>query len=227
MQERSKGAAKWSLITEILVKIISPISQLILARLLVPEAFGMVTTVTMVVNFADMFSDAGFQKYLVQHEFKNKRDLHNNANVAFWTNFFVSIVLWICIAFFNDPIAAFVGNPSLGVPLMVACLSLPLTSFSSIQMALFHRSLDFKSLMPVRLVSSLLTFATTLVLAFLEYSYWSLIVGTLVGNVINAIALTVKSEWKPHPFYSVALLKAMFSFSSWTLLESFTIWLST
>ena len=65
LQKKSAGAAKWSLATEVIVKIISPISQLILARLLAPEEFGMVATVTMVVNFADMFADAGFQKYLV------------------------------------------------------------------------------------------------------------------------------------------------------------------
>ena len=227
LQEKSEGAAKWSVATEVMVKIVSPISQLILARLLAPEAFGMVATVTMVVNFADMFSDAGFQKYLVQHGFRDKDDLHANANVAFWTNFGVSVALWLLIALFNDPVAAFVGNPSLGVPLMVACLSLPLTSFSSIQMALFHRSLDFKSLMPVRLMSTLLNFGFTLVLAFMGFSYWSLIVGTLAGNVVNAVGLTVQSEWKPRSFYSVDLLKDMISFSGWTLLESFTIWLST
>lgn len=200
---------------------------MILARLLAPEEFGMVTTVNMVVNFADMFADAGFQKYLVQHDFKDKQELHRNANVAFWTNFGVSVALWCLIAGFRDPVAAFVGNASLGFPLMVACLSLPLTSFSSIQLALFHRSLNFKSVMPARIGSALLTFVITLALAFAGMSYWSLILGTLAGNVVNAVILTAKSEWKPTLFYSFDLLKAMFSFSGWTLLESLTIWLTT
>ena len=227
LQRRSKGAAKWSLVTEFAVKIISPITQMVLARLLAPEAFGMVATVTMVVNFADMFADAGFKKYLVQHEFKGKGDFHRSAHVAFWTNLGVSIVIWSLVAVFRDPLAAFVGNPSLGFPLMVACLSLPLTSFSSIQTSVFHRKLDFKSLLPARLVSTGLNFIMTLVLAFLGFSYWSLIIGTLIGNLVNAVVLTIMSEWKPRLFYSLRLLKEMLSFSSWTLLESFTIWLST
>lgn len=227
LKTKTAGAAKWSLATEVIVKIISPISQLILARLLAPDAFGMVATVTMVVNFADMFADAGFQKYLVQHSFRDKEDLHANANVAFWTNFGVSVVLWCLIVVFNDPVATFVGNPSLGFPLVFACLSLPLTSFSSIQMALFHRSLDFKSLMPVRLASTLLNFGSTLVLALMGFGYWSLIVGTLAASIVNAVGLTMLSEWKPRLFYSLDLLRDMFSFSGWTLLESFTIWLST
>lgn len=226
IKDKSKSAAKWSLVTEVLVKVISPISQLILARLLVPEAFGMVTTVTMVVNFADMFSDAGFQKYLIQHSFRDKSGLFRAANVAFWSNFLVSIILWMLVAVFNGRVASFVGNPSLGIPLAVASMSLPLTAFSSIQMALLHRDLNFKALMPIRLLGSLLTFGVTVGLAYAGLSYWSLIAGTLLGNLFNAIALTVRSEWKPSFFYSFKILKRMFSFSGWTLLESLTIWLS-
>lgn len=227
LEGMTKRAAKWALFTEVLVKIISPVSQIILARVLAPEAFGMVATVTMVVNFADMFSDAGFQKYLVQHEFSDNESLSRGATVAFWTNLTISIVLWLLIALFNEPLASFVGNPSLGFPLMIACLSLPLTAFSSIQTALFHRKLNFKSIMPARVSSSLVTFAITLTLAFCKFGYWSLIIGTLAGNIVNAVLLTVMSDWKPVAFYSVCLLRQMLSFSGWTLLESFSIWLTT
>lgn len=227
LEGMTKHAAKWALFTEALVKIISPVSQMILARVLAPEAFGMVATVTMVVNFADMFSDAGFQKYLVQHKFSDNESLSRNATVAFWTNLTISIVLWLLIALFNEPLASFVGNPSLGFPLMIACLSLPLTAFSSIQTALFHRKLNFKSIMPARVASSLVTFVITLILAFWKYGYWSLIIGTLMGNVVNAVLLTVMSDWKPVAFYSAHLLRQMLSFSGWTLLESLSIWLTT
>ena len=63
---------------------------MILARILAPEAFGVVATVTMIVSFAEMFTDSGFQKYLVQHEFESDEERYQNANVAFWTNFFIS-----------------------------------------------------------------------------------------------------------------------------------------
>ena len=76
-------ATKWSSITEIIAKLIAPITNMILARLLVPEAFGVVATLTMVVSFAEIFTDAGFQKYLVQHEFADEKDLEQSTNVAF------------------------------------------------------------------------------------------------------------------------------------------------
>ena len=51
------------------------------------------------------------------------------------------------VALFNEQIAIMVGNPGLGIVIIVACIQLPLTSFSSIQMALFRRDFDFKTLL--------------------------------------------------------------------------------
>lgn len=224
LNRKAVTAAKWSIVTETLVKVVSPITQLVLARILAPEAFGMVATVTMVTSFADMFSDSGFQKYLVQHEFKSEDELHRNANVAFWTNMAISLLIWAGIALLRDPLAVFVGSPGLGFPIAVACASLPLTSFSSIQLALFRRRLDFKTIMPVRVVVAMVPFVVTVPLALAGLGFWSLIIGTIVGNAVNAVALTALSPWKPGFFYSFALLREMFSFSGWSLLEAISIW---
>ena len=67
----------------------------------------------------------------------------------------------------------------------------------------------------------------TVPLALLGFGFWSLVIGTIAGNLVNAVVLTVKSDWKPFLFYSLAELKEMFSFSAWTLLEQFSIWLTS
>lgn len=220
------NATKWSSITEIVAKLVSPITNMILARILVPEAFGVVATVTMIISFADMFTDSGFQKYLIQHNFKDEEEKYKNTNVAFWTNFVISIVLWVIIFLFREQIASFVGNPSLGNVLAVACLQLPLTSFSSIQMALYRRDFDFKTLFIVRVVGISIPIVITLPLALLGLSYWSLIIGMLAMQVSNALILTIKSKWKPKLYYSFKILKEMFSFSVWSLIEAISIWLT-
>lgn len=217
-------AAKWSSITEIIAKIITPITNMILARILVPEAFGVIATVTMIISFADMFTDAGFQKYLVQHEFKNEKEKQKNANVAFWSNFAISLFLWGLISVFNKQIAIMVGNPGLGLVIIVASIQLPLTSFSSIQMALFRRDFDFKTLFFVRVISVFIPFIVTLPLAFFGFSYWSLIIGNICMQLFNALILTIKSKWRPKLFYNVGILKEMLSFSIWSLIEAISIW---
>lgn len=220
------SATKWSSITELIAKVIVPLTNMILARILVPEAFGVIATITMIISFVDMFTDAGFQKYLVQREFKNDEEKYTNANTAFWTNFAFSIVLWGLVSVFNEQIATMVGNPGLGLVIIVACTQLPLTSFSSIQMALFRRDFDFKTLFTVRLIGILLPFVITIPLALLGFSYWSLIIGMISMQLFNAVLLTIKSNWKPKLHYDFKTLKEMLSFSVWTLIESISIWLT-
>ena len=226
LDSRVKTATKWSTITEIAAKLVTPITSMVLARLLVPEAFGVVTTLTMIITFAELFTDAGFQKYLVQHEFTDDIDREQSTTVAFWSNLVMSLFLWGIITIFNAPLATLVGNPGLGHVLVIACASIPLAAFSSIQMALYRRDFDFKTLFKVRMVSTFIPLIVTVPLAFWLRSYWALVFGTLIVNLVNAILLTVLSNWKPRFYYSFVKLKEMLSFTVWSMIEAVSIWLT-
>lgn len=220
------AATKWSALTEIVAKLVSPITNILLAHLLTPEAFGIVATLTMIITFAEIFTDAGFQKYLIQHEFVDDKDRSDSTNVAFWSNLVISLVIWLFIGVFCNPIAALVGNPGLGYVLVIACISIPLAAFSSIQMALYKRDLDFKTLFKVRIAGVVTPLLVTIPLAFFLRNFWALVIGTIAKDVVNAILLTAYSRWKPRLYYSFEKLKEMFSFSMWSMVESITIWLT-
>lgn len=226
LNKKVVSATKWAAITQIVAKLVAPITNMVLARLLTPEAFGVVATLTMIITFAELFTDAGFQKYLVQKDFKDETDRVQSTNVAFWSNFILSLIIWGIIVVFNEPLAALVGSPGLGVVLIVACFSIPLAAFSSIQMALYQRDLDFKTLFKVRLIGICVPLIVTIPLAFWLRSYWALVIGTIVQNVINAFFLSYYSKWKPHFQYSFQKLKEMFSFATWSLIESVSVWLT-
>lgn len=221
------NATKWSLFTEVIVKIISPITNMILARILSPDAFGVVATVVMIVSFADIFTDAGFQKYLVQHQFKDSSEKNLSTCVAFWTNLFISLLLWGIIFIFSDQIASAVGNDGLGNVIYIGACILPITSFSSIQSALFRKALNYKSISFARILVKVIPLFVTIPLALLGLSYWALIIGTIVGELGNAILLTALSAWKPQFLFSFKCLMNMFKFCGWTLLETISSWLVT
>lgn len=226
LNNKVKTATKWSTITEVAAKLVTPITSMVLARLLTPDAFGVVTTLTMIIAFAEVFTDAGFQKYLIQHEFKDETDREQSTTVAFWSNLIMSLFFWGIIAVFSEPLAALVGNPGLGHVLIIACASIPLAAFSSIQMALYKRDFDFKTLFKVRIISTFIPLIVTVPLAFWLKSYWALVIGTLAVNLVNAILLTLYSKWKPRLYYSFSKFKEMFSFSFWSMIEAVSIWLT-
>lgn len=218
------SATKWSAFAEVIGKLVSPIISMILARLLTPEAFGIVAALNIVITFAEIFTDAGFQKYLVQHKFKDEQDADESTNVAFWSNLVLSLFIWGIIFIFRDSIAELVGSSGYGMVLFVACVSIPLAAFSSIQSALYKRNLDFKTLFKVRIAGLLVPIVVTIPLALWFKSYWALVIGTITSNLINAVLLTVFSNWKPRWFYSWNKLKEMFAFTNWSMIESVALW---
>lgn len=219
-------ATKWSSITEIAAKLIHPISTMVLARLLEPEAFGVLVTATMVISFAEIFTDAGFQKYIIQYDFKDDNSLFKSTNVAFWSNLTFSLIVWLIICIYSSQIAHLVGSDGYGLVIAISCICIPLAAFSSIQMAIFKRKLDFKTLFLVRMIGIMIPIVVTIPLAFLTRSYWSLIIGMIALNMCNAIILTWKSSWKPKFFYDLKLFKKMFSFTMWSTIEAVSIWLT-
>lgn len=225
--KQSAGALKWSSLAEVISKIITPISNIILARLLAPEEFGIVATVTMVISFVDIFCDSGFHKYLIQHDFTNENHMNSSIAVAFSSNMIISCFMWFFLFIFKNPIAKLVGNPGLGNVITIAGLALPLTALSSIQSALFSRHFEYKTLFFARVFSTLIHLVVTILFALMGFSYWALIYGTLARSVTNAIILTLLSKWKPCFTFSKKNFKEMFSFSIWSLIESLGTWLSS
>lgn len=225
INSKVKTATKWSAITEITAKLVTPITSMVLARLLTPEAYGIVATLGMIIVFAEIFTDAGFQKYIIQHEFEDDVERDESINVAFWSNLCLSFILWLVIAIFSKPLMVLVGNPGYEAPLIIACISIPLAAFSSIQMAIYKREMDYKTLFKIRLIGILVPLLITIPCAFFFRNFWALLIGTISSNLINAIVLTIYSNWKPRLYYSWHQFKEMFSFTFWSMLESVSTWL--
>lgn len=227
MNAKIGQATVWSSVTQIIAKLISPIVNMILARLLTPDAFGVVATVTMVISFAEIFTDAGFQRYIIQHNFESEDELDKSTNVAFITNLILSLIVCLVIFLFRHNIASLVGSPGHGNSISIASLAIILVAFSSIQSARFRRSFNFKTLFFIKLGNTSIPLVITIPLAIIFRNYWALIIGMLTAHFFDAVVLTIKSKWKPRLYYSFALFKEMFSFSIWSLFESISIWLTS
>ena len=109
MTNKVANATKWSVLAEVTAKIAAPIVNMILARLLAPEAYGVVASITIITSFADIFTDAGFQKYVIQKEYDSIGELNDNSNVAFTANLSLSSIIYLLIFVFRKQLANAVG----------------------------------------------------------------------------------------------------------------------
>ena len=227
ISNKAGKAVKWSFFIEMSSKLVMPLVNMVLARLLTPEAFGAVATINLVLTFAEIFTDAGFQKYIVQHEFDSDDELNRSTNVAFWTNSLVALIFIMAIVLARDPLAELVGSPGLGTALAISSLNILIVTFCSTQTAIHRRNMDFKKLFYAKMCTLFIPALVTVPLAFFLRSYWALLIGTTVTNIVNAVVLAALSKWKPSFSFDVDQFKNMFSFSMWILVDAVLVWLTS
>lgn len=215
---------KWSGFGEIGVKLVSPVVTIILARILSPEAFGVIAICNMLVSFVDIIVDAGFSKYLIQANFKSNAEYKENADVAFWTQTIISIIIWLLILLCKDNIAIILGNPEYSNVIVIASIQLILVSLISTHTALLRRDFEFKKLFKVRISTAIIPLFVSVPFAIALKSYWALIIGNLASALVNVIILFLVSTWRPSAFFSFKVLKNMWSFSFWSMCEGLAHW---
>lgn len=220
------NAAKWAAAAEIAAKLLSPVTSMLLARLLMPEVFGIVAVITMLVSFGDTVLETGFRKYLVQRNFRRKEDMERFAQTVLWISLVLACLFWIGVTVFSKGFTNRFGGVDITALTAVAGVQLPLMSYSGILAALCRRRLDFKTLFAARVTCAAVPLTVTIPLAWMGWGCWSLTMGSVCAAAANAAVLTVRAGWKPRLVCEPFLLKKMLSFSRWLLLESLSVWLT-
>ena len=220
-------SSKWSFVTELVAKLVIPISSILLARLLAPEDFGVLTLLMMVISFADMLADAGFSKYIVQREFDCDIDKSEQVTVAYWSNVFFAITICLLVMLLSDRLSMLINAKGLEIALAVMSVAIPLNALSSIQLAMLRREFKFDTLFKIRLVSIITPLIVTLPMAHLGFGYWALIYGYIANSLLTALMATYFSVAKIMFSYKVQVLSQMLGFSLWSLIEAIAIWLTT
>lgn len=215
----------WSGLGEIGAKLIVPVSTMILARILRPEDFGILAICNMLVFFADIITDAGFGKYIVQADFKDEDEQDRAANVAFWSHIVLSLLMWVGIASNRTTIATLLGGAEYAGVITIASFQLIIMSVISTQMGLLRRHFEFKKLFVVRICTVLVPLAVTVPLAIWLRTYWALVIGNICGYSVSALILFALSTWRPKLYYSWHIFRRMFSFSFWSLCEGLAHWM--
>lgn len=227
LNRKVNNATKWSFLTELIAKLITPVTGMILARLLTPEAYGVMAAIMVVTSFAEMFADAGFQKYFIQHEFYDEEEKRRSFGTALLTSCLLALIIWGLLALLSKETASLMGTPEVAAGIKVAGFGIVLTSFNGMQAAIFKRSFQFKLLFKLRLVTLTIPVVVTIPLAIMGLGYWALVWGMLAQQISTCL---IQGHYTNMPLpkgLDMDCLRRMLSFSLWTLFESLTIWLST
>jgi len=159
-------------------------SNLVLARLLVPEDFGLMLLVNLMLHGLEMFSDLGIGHGLIQH----KRGAEPAYLRTAWTlGLARGVSLWVAASLLAWPLASFYDEPRLLLLLPVAALILPLDALSSSYVSVLQRRLQFGRLMALDIGCYIIAVAVMISGALYTQSVWPLVAGMLVNSGLSSI----------------------------------------
>ena len=156
-------------------------SNLILTRLLFPEAFGLMAIVQTVVLGINLLSDLGINTSIIQHKRGEDEDFLNTA----WTlQIARGVLLFLVALLVSDFFADFYHQPMLAQLLPVVAFGMLIQSFRSTKMIVANRTLNMKRNVLIDLFSYSIGVVVTVLVAWYFRSVWALVVGNLFNAVI-------------------------------------------
>ncbi|MBO4589986.1 MAG: lipopolysaccharide biosynthesis protein, partial [Bacteroidaceae bacterium] len=192
------------------------ISNLVLARLLLPSDYGTIGMLHIFIGVSSVFVTAGFGMALVQ----KKNPTHIDFTSVFYWNLVASIVFYFILFLCGPAISRFYAMPELCTILRVQSLSLIIQSFSTVQSCLLQKQLRFKELAVRNLIATLVGTIIGIVMAYKGLGVWSLVVSHLVSILSAVLLLWKMSAWRPTWEFSWKSLKDLFSFGGLMALSS-------
>ena len=205
----------WNLSEKIASQGLQFVISIILARLLLPDDYGVVALLTVFIQIANVFVIDGFNSSLIQ---KNDSDDLDFSSV-FWFTCLISIILYLLLFFTAPLIASFYKQPILKPLTRLLAISFFYTPLASCQYAFIEKHLLFKVYLLRSIICMVLSGTTSIVMAFKGFGVYSLVVQQLVYGITNSLILWFSIEWKPKFIFSITRIKFLFSFG-WKLVCS-------
>ena len=196
-------------------QLVALVVQIVLARLLAPELFGVVAKVTIVTSILLVFVDSGMANSLIQK--KDPDDLDYSS--VFFFNVAFCLVLYVLLFFAAPWLARFYKNDSLTAIFRVLGLSIVVAGVKNVQQAYVSKTLQFKRFFFSTLGGTLFSAAVGIAMAYMGYGVWALVAQQLSNVTVNTAILWLTVGWRPKLMFSLQRLRSLLSYG-WKLLAS-------
>jgi O-antigen/teichoic acid export membrane protein len=189
--------------------------QIILARLLLPQDYGVIALLVIFITIAQVFVQSGLGTSLIQKKSIDDVDYSS----VFWVSLAIASLLYSVLFLAAPSIASFYNEVQLVEVLRVMSLSLFIGAFNSIQNAVISRTMQFKKLFFSSFGSGFVSGVVGIAMAYAGYGLWALVFQQLTNQVCSLLILWFLVPWRPRLKFSLGRVSVLFSFG-WKLLVS-------
>ncbi len=152
-----------------------------------PDEYGYVALITVFTGFVSVFADAGLSFAIIRSDYglTYQKAVHN-------LSFYIGTLLFVIMLLFAFPIGYFYDDLTLVIPTMVMSTIFIFGAFKIVPSAILMKRLDFNYIGQVMLISNVISIGLMITMAFLGFSYWSLIIPNVLMHIVQYVFFEYK-----------------------------------
>lgn len=208
LRKSGKSGMLWSFLIQGGTQAINFIVTVLLARLLMPEEFGLIGMIAIFLAISRALLDGGFVSSLIRTKEADNVDY----STVFFVNLISSVLLYALLFFAAPFIAAFYGEDILINLIRVLSLVLLINAFSLVQSTKLNKALQFKTQFKLQIPSLVISAGVSIWMAYNDYGVWSLVAKDLIYALLATIQLWWYSKWIPTFVFDKGKFKYHFNF---------------
>ena len=194
---------------------VSFVVSIVLARLLVPNDYGVVALVSSITTILYVFVDSGFGSALIQKKETDDLDFSS----VFYFNIVCCLMLYGVLFMAAPFVASFYTIPELTALIRVSGLTVIVAGIKNIQQAYVAKSMQFKRFFFATLGGTVGSAIVGIVMAYKGFGPWALVFQGLFNSVVDTTILWFTIKWRPKLRFSFSRLRDLFAYG-WKLLLS-------
>jgi PST family polysaccharide transporter len=206
----------WNSLSSISLTGLNFVITAILARLLTPNAFGVMGMIQTTIALIAMMNKFGLAPAIIQGENLNQKRLSS----LFWLNMLIGLLMTSIVFFSSEFISLFFNQPELSNLLKMISIVFTVVSFSFIQQSLLKKEMKFKELFNIKLISIIFYGIITIILALNNFGVKALVLGYISKNIIMTILIILFNRWMPSLVFNFKLIKDLIDFSKYAFFTS-------
>lgn len=216
LQNKVMSGMFWRFGERICAQLVTFLVSVVLARILDPSHYGVISLITIFITIANVFVTDSFGKALIQKKDADSCDYSS----VFYFNIIFSWVVYFIIFAFAPLVSKFYNEPILTPTLRVLALKLPLAGINSVQQAYVSKNMLFKRFFWSTLIGTIVSGIVGIAMALAGMGVWALVGQYLTNSTMDTLVLWITVKWRPTKEWSWDRLKKLLTFGWKILLTS-------
>lgn len=218
-KQKVAGGLFWSYGERIMAQLVSLVVSIVLARLLEPENYGVISIVMIFITFCDAIVSGGFGNAIVQKKDADELDVNTMLCCSVATSFLLYLIIFCAAPFIAD----FYEMDIIRSILRVLGLRLLISGVNSIQRAWIQKRMLFKRFFMSTSFGTIISAIVGIVMAYIGMGAWALVAQYLTNSFIDTTVLLITNDWKPRLQFSWVRAKNMLSYG-WKVLVTTVVY---